>query len=232
MPLTEYNTLAKKESSRIYFTRIDKQLFTIRFDYSGGTGPVSTITVEEGQPVGELPEATRSDYYFLGWFTAKDGGNLITSSTIPTKSCTYYAQWMSNVIHYKKVGNIQLSDDKIASNFSDANYLITTDTLNFGKPISIIIRATTGNNITANQEIFGMVHFDNYEWGIYNNKCMWEIAGYSSTVGKYKISANTTYWFKVEKNGNLINCYIAEDYNLSPKEWFLDYSIINSTRMK
>ena len=91
MPLTEYNALKKKESSRIYFTRIDKPLFTVRFDYGGGTGPVSTRTVEEGQPVGELPEATKGGYYFVGWFTSSVGGRQVTAATIPSGSCTYYA---------------------------------------------------------------------------------------------------------------------------------------------
>ena len=210
MPLTEYNALAKKESSRIYFTRIDKPLFTISFDYGGGTGPVSTRTVEEGQPVGELPEATKEGYYFVGWFTSSVGGKQVTATTVPTGSCTYYAQWMSEVIHYEKVGGIQLNDG-IASGFNTTSYLRTTDDINFSKPLTIVIKATTGKNIESNQEVFGMVQSQsNLEFGVNVRKFMWEVATGLVTT-QSPISANKTYWWKVIKNGNLITCYYRED---------------------
>ena len=212
MPLTEYNALKKKESSRIYFTRIDKPLFTIHFDYGGGTGSVSTRTVEEGQPVGELPEATRGGYYFVGWFTSSVGGKQVTATTVPTGSCTYYAQWMSEVIHYEKVGGIVL-DKGIASGFNETSYLRTTDDINFSKPLTIVIKATTGNydEINENQEVFGMIEPNsNLEFGVNVRKFMWEVATGSVTT-QSPISANKTYWWKVIKNGNLITCYYRED---------------------
>lgn len=210
IPLTEYNALKKKESSRIYFTRIDKQLFTIRFDYGGGTGPVSTRTVEEGQPVGELPEATKGSYYFVGWFTSSVGGRQVTATTVPTGSCTYYAQWMSEVIHYEKVGGIQLNDG-IASGFNTTSYLRTIDDINFSKPLTIVIKATTGTDVQSNQEVFGMVQRDsNLEFGAMNGRFMWEVATGSTTTGS-PISTNKTYWWKVVKNGNSMTCYYRED---------------------
>ena len=212
MPLTKYNALAKKESSRIYFTRIDKPLFTISFDYGNGIDPVSTRTVEEGQPVGELPDAIRDGYYFVGWFTSSVGGKQVTASTVPSGSCTYYAQWMSEVIHYEKVGGIVL-DKGIASGFNETSYLRTTDDINFSKPLTIVIKATTGNydEINENQEVFGMIEPNsNLEFGVNVRKFMWEVATGSITT-KSPISANKTYWWKVIKNGNLITCYYRED---------------------
>ena len=212
MPLTEYNALKKKESSRIYFTQIDKPLFTISFDYGNGIDPVSTRTVEEGQPVGELPEATRGGYYFVGWFTSSVGGKQVTATTVPTGSCTYYAQWMSEVIHYEKVGGIVL-DKGIASGFNETSYLRTTDDINFSKPLTIVIKATTGNydKINKNQEVFGMIEPNsNLEFGVNVRKFMWEVATGSITT-QSPISANKTYWWKVIKNGNLITCYYRED---------------------
>ena len=227
MPLTEYNALAKKESSRIYFTRIDKQLFTIRFDYGGGTGPVSTRTVEEGQPVGELPEATKGDYYFVGWFTSSVGGKQVTASTVPTGSCTYYAQWMSEVIHYQKVGGIQLNDG-IASGFNTTSYLRTTDDINFSKPLTIVIKATTGTDIQSNQEVFGMVQREsNLEFGACNGKFMWEVATGLITT-RSQISTNKTYWWKVVKNGNSMTCYYRED---GTETWKQDLSGSRTTNV-
>ena len=228
MPLTEYNALKKKESSRIYFTRIDKPLFTVRFDYGGGTGPVSTRTVEEGQPVGELPEATKGGYYFVGWFTSSVGGRQVTAATIPTGSCTSYAQWMSKVIHYEKVGGIVL-DKGIASGFNETSYLRTTDDINFSKPLTIVIKATTGNydEINENQEVFGMIEPNsNLEFGVNVRKFMWEVATGSITT-KSPISANKTYWWKVIKNGNLITCYYKEDGTENWKEDISDSRTTN-----
>ena len=227
MPLTEYNALAKKESSRIYFTRIDKPLFTIRFDYGGGTGPVSTRTVEEGQPVGELPEATKEGYYFVGWFTSSVGGKQVTATTVPTGSCTYYAQWMSEVIHYEKVGGIQLNDG-IASGFNTTSYLRTTDDINFSKPLTIVIKATTGTDIQSNQEVFGMVqHESNLEFGACNGKFMWEVATGLITT-RSPISTNKTYWWKVVKNGNSMTCYYRED---GTETWKQDLSGSRTTNV-
>ena len=228
MPLTEYNALKKKESSRIYFTRIDKPLFTIHFDYGGGTGPVSTRTVEEGQPVGELPDAIRDGYYFVGWFTSSVGGKQVTATTVPTGSCTYYAQWMSEVIHYEKVGGIVL-DKGIASGFNETSYLRTTDDINFSKPLTIVIKATTGNydEINENQEVFGMIEPNsNLEFGVNVRKFMWEVATGSITT-KSPISANKTYWWKVIKNGNLITCYYKEDGTENWKEDISDSRTTN-----
>ena len=210
MPLTEYNALKKKESSRIYFTRIDKPLFTISFDYGNGIDPVLTRTVEEGQPVGELPDAIRDGYYFVGWFTSSVGGRQVTATTVPTGSCTYYAQWMSEVIHYEKVGEIVI-DKGIASGFNETSYLRTTDDINFSKPLTIVIKATTGKDIESNQEVFGMVQREsNLEFGVNVRKFMWEVATGLVTT-QSPISANKTYWWKVIKNGDLITCYYRED---------------------
>ena len=227
MPLTEYNALKKKESSRIYFTRIDKLLFTIHFDYGGGTGPVSTRTVEEGQPVGELPEATKEGYYFVGWFTSSVGGKQVTATTVPTRSCTYYAQWMSEVIHYEKVGGIQLNDG-IASGFNTTSYLRTTDDINFSKPLTIVIKATTGTDIQSNQEVFGMVqHESNLEFGACKGKFMWEVATGLVTT-RSPISTNKTYWWKVVKSGNSMTCYYKED---GTETWKQDLSGSRTTNV-
>ena len=228
MPLTEYNALKKKESSRIYFTRIDKPLFTISFDYGNDIDPVSTRTVEEGQPVGELPDAIRDGYYFVGWFTSSVGGRQVTATTVPTRSCTYYAQWMSKVIHYEKVGGIVL-DKGIASGFNETSYLRTIDDINFSKPLTIVIKATTGNydEINENQEVFGMIEPNsNLEFGVNVRKFMWEVATGSITT-KSPISANKTYWWKVIKNGNLITCYYKEDGTENWKEDISDSRTTN-----
>ena len=65
---------------------------TVTFDVCGGSS-VNPILVRVGQPVGELPTPTREGYNFLGWFTAFEGGDAITSTTIITANMTIYARW-------------------------------------------------------------------------------------------------------------------------------------------
>jgi uncharacterized repeat protein (TIGR02543 family) len=65
---------------------------TITFDAGEGAS-VSPILVPVGQSIDELPTPTRDGYNFLGWFTAAEGGDAVTSTTIVTADMTIYARW-------------------------------------------------------------------------------------------------------------------------------------------
>ena len=67
----------------------------ITFNANSGTmaSADKTRLVVFGKAIGTLPSATRSGYELRGWFTAKTGGEKITSSTVVTQKATYYAQW-------------------------------------------------------------------------------------------------------------------------------------------
>ena len=74
----------------------------ISFDSNGG-GPVPpTMRMADG-PCGALPGSVRTGYVFAGWFTARTGGEKISSDTVVTDDVTYYAQW--EPIHYTVVFN-------------------------------------------------------------------------------------------------------------------------------
>ena len=68
--------------------------YTITFDINGGTALEQTsLTVKEGESLGELPTPTRTGYTFKGWFTEETGGTAVTKDTVPTADMTIYAQW-------------------------------------------------------------------------------------------------------------------------------------------
>lgn len=46
-----------------------------------------------GQPLGELPQVTRTGYTLKGWYTQKDGGTKVTADTIVEGDAVYYTQW-------------------------------------------------------------------------------------------------------------------------------------------
>ena len=71
----------------------EKAPITVHLDANNGSVTKTSIVYKYGDRIGQLPEATRKDYDFLGWFTAKSGGNQINSTFVLTKDLTVYAQW-------------------------------------------------------------------------------------------------------------------------------------------
>jgi len=75
------------------------ELITVIFDANGGGITVSNKRVTVGEPYGELPPPARFGYEFDGWFTAEEGGELITPETVVTADSSHalYAHWTKNV---------------------------------------------------------------------------------------------------------------------------------------
>jgi uncharacterized repeat protein (TIGR02543 family) len=72
---------------------------TVTFDAQGGSASQSTITVNTGASVTNLPTATRSGYTFDGWYTQTNGGgSQFTDTTLVNGDMTVYAKWI--VIQY------------------------------------------------------------------------------------------------------------------------------------
>ena len=68
--------------------------YTLTFDGNGGKTPESSKTVQYGSQYGTLPTATRTGYTFQGWYTARDGGSQVSSSTtMGAANTTVYAHW-------------------------------------------------------------------------------------------------------------------------------------------
>ena len=70
--------------------------YTITFDANGGEGGTST-SLSYDTTLGSLPEATRYDFDFGGWWTAANGGLEISSSTKVMGDITYYAHWIDPI---------------------------------------------------------------------------------------------------------------------------------------
>lgn len=78
----------------------------VTFDANGGTVTVNGVQrsstsreVRNGAKLGTLPTASRGDeYIFLGWYTAKTGGNKITQDTTVSRNVTYYAHWEADIV--------------------------------------------------------------------------------------------------------------------------------------
>jgi uncharacterized repeat protein (TIGR02543 family) len=95
--------------------------YTVKLDAAGGkvAGKASTsVTRAYGQALGALANATRTGHDFLGWYTAKTGGQKATSGAKATKDVTYYAHWKARTYTVKlnasggKVGKASASSAK------------------------------------------------------------------------------------------------------------------------
>lgn len=64
----------------------------VSVDAQGGTTDSPVAVLEDGA-LKSLPEATRDDHTFLGWYDAPKGGNRITTDTKLNNADTIYAQW-------------------------------------------------------------------------------------------------------------------------------------------
>jgi len=72
----------------------------VTFDSQEGTSDVTSKTVYYDFTYGTLPTPTRENYAFEGWYTAKEGGSIVTSSTIVTRTVnhTLYAHWAGKIV--------------------------------------------------------------------------------------------------------------------------------------
>lgn len=69
--------------------------YTVHFNANGGSCSKLSAPIQYRDTYGQLPEAKREGYRFLGWYTLKDKGVLVTSDTVflLTKDQTLYAHW-------------------------------------------------------------------------------------------------------------------------------------------
>ena len=81
-----------------YYAHWSRDTYTITFNAGEGTidPQDQEISINAGDPIGTLPNATRTNYTLAGWYTAETEGTIIDENTIPTGPTTYYAHWTRN----------------------------------------------------------------------------------------------------------------------------------------
>jgi len=85
--------------------------FDVYFDANSGEVDTASKGVLVGMPYGTLPTPAKTGYTFLGWFTAAEGGDLITAESIVAIEAdqTLYAHWQVNtytVTFHANGGNV------------------------------------------------------------------------------------------------------------------------------
>ena len=94
-----YSELAKRTIGDVALeARWTPNKYTLSFDPNGGTVNPTSKTVSYGSHYGDLPTPTKSGNTFLGWFTEKDGGTQVSSTTtMGASNVTLYAHWKLDI---------------------------------------------------------------------------------------------------------------------------------------
>lgn len=94
----------------------------ITFDANGGSTDQQRITDKTDTMVdlSNVKNASRSGYFFKGWYTNKEGGTKIpTNISMPAGGVTYYAQWEGR-LSFKEVPEIlSFNESKISNRTSE-----------------------------------------------------------------------------------------------------------------
>ena len=82
------------------FENYIKGTFVITFNGNGGVPTLASKTIYSGNPIGELPTATRDYYRFIGWYTetAAGAGERVTADYTFSADTTLYAHWELNPV--------------------------------------------------------------------------------------------------------------------------------------
>lgn len=83
-------------SDTVFYAHWTASKYTITFNANGGEGDTSKSLAYD-TTLGALPEASRYDFDFGGWWTEASGGSEISSSTKVTGVATYYAHWVDPI---------------------------------------------------------------------------------------------------------------------------------------
>ncbi len=71
--------------------------YEISFNANGGQCSTTSISVDRGESIGELPNATNTGYYLDGWYTDISSGVKIDSSFVPDQDIEVFARWKKSV---------------------------------------------------------------------------------------------------------------------------------------
>ncbi len=71
----------------------EKEEYTVSFDLNYDGKTLNSVTVKDGEKVSAPKSPSRTDYNFVGWYTAKSGGTKFNFSKVITADITLYAHW-------------------------------------------------------------------------------------------------------------------------------------------
>lgn len=85
-------------SDTTLYAHWNARTYDINFNLNGGNGSCDTVIAFCDQAIGDLPIPTRNLYTFEGWYTAAEGGEKVSESTVRStaEDLLLYAHWTPN----------------------------------------------------------------------------------------------------------------------------------------
>lgn len=80
------------DKSKLNFKQATTKLYTLSFDANGGVCDITSINKPQGYSI-VMPEATKENELFLGWYTELDGGEKVEYEKMPNYNQTLYARY-------------------------------------------------------------------------------------------------------------------------------------------
>ena len=126
----------KAETRTVYRYKDSVQPFTVAFDPNGGSCDTASKSVIRGETYGSLPAAKRNGFVFDGWYTAKEGGDLVSAATrvTATGAHTLYARWTN--AHTHTAGQPVKENEVAATCVKEGGYDEVTYCTGCGKELS------------------------------------------------------------------------------------------------
>ena len=134
---------------------INDNSIKVTLDHNNNKNEKTYIKVLNGSAYGTLPSLIRSGYKFLGWFTEKTGGLLITKDSTVTKNYnhTLYAHWEYTDILYEVIStNYKCSNAQVGSSYA-FTYTGDCEIVDDGNN-SWRIRLLTSGDLTFSRNVF------------------------------------------------------------------------------
>jgi len=206
------------KTNSVYSTILQSDLnLTAFFEYYGpviyfyhdGT-LIEKRMVRETASVGKLPEFSRDDSYFIGWYCA-DKNIWLTSRYVPAGNITAEAKTAVKQVKLTKYDNAQIVNG-IASNFYENNgYLLGQDKTNivFSNNCEIKLKVNTGDTVLFEQAFLG-INTQQFQFGCKNGSFVWNFNGIVK-IGEHDISANTRYLISIKREDSQIECRFSAD---------------------
>lgn len=161
------------EAERSYSKEVS---IVVMFDVNGGSALSSdqmSVSVKEGEAVGELPFPVREGYSFDGWYTKPSGGNLVTAESVLNSDCTLYAHWTEMVDENTPI--ITIGSKKVLA----------------GKEIAVEV------SVSGNTGIAGYSYDINYDNSVMTLKSV-SAGNLLKNSGQISTNANVVNWYTAD----------------------------------
>ncbi len=143
------------ELKTISADQFDEMLSSIvvTFDSNGGNAlSENTKIVYYGQLYGDMPTPTRTNYDFVGWYTEKSGGDIVSSETSVSSLAnqTLYAHWSAKkfTVTFNANGGVVSTEKKIVT-YGKTYGELPTPTQDYKSFTGWFTQADGGTQITA-----------------------------------------------------------------------------------